>query len=123
MKEIIAIIRPKKVNATRNALEQIGFPSMTAIAVIGRGLQRGIAGEINIECPPNLLVPNNKGGMRYIPKRLLSIVAQDSDVEKIVRTIINVNQTAQIGDGKIFICPLDNAIRVRTSEEGESAVL
>jgi nitrogen regulatory protein PII 2 len=123
MKEIIAIIRPKKVSPTRNALELIGFPSMTAIAVIGRGLQRGIAGEINIECPPELLVPNNKGGMRYIPKRLLSIVVQDSDVDKVVKTIIDVNQTAQIGDGKIFVCPLDNAVRVRTDETGESAVL
>jgi nitrogen regulatory protein PII 2 len=123
MKEIIAIIRPKKVGPTRNALEQLGFPGMTATAVTGRGLQRGIAGEVNMECPPELLAPNKAGGMKYIPKRLLSIVVQNSDVETVVKTIIEVNQSAQIGDGKIFICPLDTAVRVRTDERGESAVL
>ena len=123
MKEIIAIIRPKKVGPTRNALEQLGFPSMTATAVTGRGLQRGIAGEVNKDCPPELLAANKPGGMKYIPKRLLSIVVQNSDVDTVVKTIIEVNQTAQIGDGKIFICPLDTAVRVRTDERGDDAVL
>jgi len=123
MKEIIAIIRPKKVGPTRNALEQLGFPSMTATAVTGRGLQRGIAGEVNMDCPPELLTPNRPSGMKYIPKRLLSIVVQNSDVETVVKTIIEVNQSAQIGDGKIFICPLDTAVRVRTDERGDDAVL
>jgi nitrogen regulatory protein PII 2 len=122
MKEIIAIIRPKKVGATRNALEQLGFPSMTASAVTGRGLQRGIAGEINVDCSPSVLAKSNSGGMKYIPKRLLSIVVLDTHVDLVVKTIIEVNQTAQIGDGKIFICPLDDALRVRTGEKGEIAV-
>lgn len=123
MKEIIAIIRPKKVGPTRNALEELGFPSMTATAVTGRGTQRGIAGEVNMECAPELLAPNKPGGMKYIPKRLVSIMVQNSDVDAVVKTIIEVNQTGQIGDGKIFICPLDTAVRVRTDERGESAVL
>ncbi|MGA9070883.1 MAG: P-II family nitrogen regulator [Terracidiphilus sp.] len=123
MKEIIAIIRPKKVGPTRNALEELGFPSMTATAVTGRGLQRGIAGEVNMDCPPELLVPNRPSGMKYIPKRFLSIMVQNSDVDTVVKTIIEVNQSGQIGDGKIFICPLDTAVRVRTDERGESAVL
>ncbi len=123
MKEIIAIIRPKKVGPTRSALEELGFPSMTATAVTGRGMQRGIAGEVNMECAPELLAPNKPGGMKYIPKRLVSIAVQNSDVDTVVKTIIEVNQTGQIGDGKIFICPLDTAVRVRTDERGESAVL
>jgi nitrogen regulatory protein PII 2 len=123
MKEIIAIVRPRKVGATRNALEQLGFPSMTATAVLGRGRQRGILGEVSMECPPELLSPNISGGLKYIPKRLLSIVVQNADVDTVVNTIIKVNQTANIGDGKIFICPLDNAMRVRTDERGECAVL
>jgi nitrogen regulatory protein PII 2 len=123
MKEIIAIIRPKKVGPTRSALEQLGFPSMTATAVLGRGLQRGIAGEINPDFRPELVAPNNAGGMKYIPKRLLSIVVQNVDVDTVVSTIIEVNQTAQIGDGKIFVCPLEDVLRVRTDERGESAVL
>jgi nitrogen regulatory protein PII 2 len=122
MKEIIAIIRPKKVGPTRNALEQLGFPSMTATAVTGRGLQRGIAGEINVDCSPAILAKGLSAGMKYIPKRLLSIMVQNADVELVVKTIIEVNQTAQIGDGKIFVCPLDDALRVRTGETGDSAV-
>ena len=122
MKEIIAIIRPKKVGPTRNALEQLGFPSMTATAVTGRGLQRGIAGEVNMDCSPELLAANKPGGMKYIPKRLLSIVVKNSDVDTVVKTIIEVNQTSQIGDGKIFVCPLDTAVRLRTDERGEDAV-
>jgi nitrogen regulatory protein PII 2 len=123
MKEIIAIIRPKKVGATRNALEQLGFPSMTATAVSGRGQQRGIAGEVYMECPPELLAAKGPGGMKYVPKRYLSIMVQDSDVDKVVKTIIATNQTSQIGDGKIFVCPLDDAVRVRTGERGKDAVL
>ena len=61
--------------------------------------------------------------MKYIPKRLLSIIVQNSDVDTVVKTIIEVNQSAQIGDGKIFVCPLDTAVRVRTGERGDDAVL
>jgi nitrogen regulatory protein PII 2 len=61
--------------------------------------------------------------MEYIPKRLLSIIVRNEDVDTIVETIIKVNQTGEIGDGRIFICPIDNAIRVRTDEQGDSAVL
>ncbi len=126
MKEIIAIIRPKKVVPTKEALERLGVPSITAIPVIGRGRQRGIATELNIDIRPNVLVQGRLAGMKdleYIPKRLLSIVAPNEDVDQIVETIIKVNKTSQIGDGRIFICPVDNAIRVRTDEQGDSALL
>src|SRR5208337_4617749 len=123
MKEIIAIIRPKKVGQTKDALEKIGFPSITATYVLGRGKQRGIACEVNFDITPELLSQSGSKRMEYIPKRKLSIVVKDSDVDLVVKTIIRVNQTAQIGDGKIFVCPVDNAVRVRTNEEGEQAVL
>ncbi len=123
MKEIIAIIRPKKMGATKDALEKLGFPGMTAVAVLGRGRQRGIAGEVNVEIRPELLSQVKSGGMKYIPKRFFSLVVQDDDADIIVKTIININQTAQVGDGKIFICPIDDALRIRTGEQGESAVL
>jgi nitrogen regulatory protein PII 2 len=126
MKEIIAIIRPKKVVPTKEALEKLGVPSITAVPVIGRGKQRGIAAELNIDVRPNALIQGRLAGMKdleYIPKRLLSIITCNEDVDKIVETIIKVNQTSQIGDGKIFICPVDDAIRVRTNEHGDSAVL
>jgi nitrogen regulatory protein PII 2 len=121
MKEIIAIIRPKKVSPTKNALEKLGFPSMTAVSVLGRGRQRGIASEMNYEVSPDIL--GKSGGMKYIPKRLLSVVVRNADVDAVIKTIIEVNQTAQIGDGKIFICPVDDALRVRTGDTGESAVM
>jgi len=123
MKEIMAIIRPKKVEETKNALEKLGFPSLTALAVIGRGKQRGIACEVGIDFSPELLAKEKSAGMKYIPKRLISLIVCDDDVEDVLRTLIQVNQTAQIGDGKIFVCPVDTALRVRTGESGDQAIL
>ena len=121
MKEIIAIIRPRKIGETRNALEQLGFPSMTATAVLGRGSQRGIAAEVK-HINPDLLASSNAGGMKYIPKRLLSVVVKNVDVATVVKVIMEVNQTSQVGDGKIFVLPVLDAIRVRTKESGDSAI-
>ncbi len=122
MKEIIAIIRPKKMGSTKDALEKLGFPSITVMPAIGRGKQRGIANELNCDIPPELMGQGKSGGMKYIPKRLLSLVVRDADVNPVVQAIIQVNQTAQIGDGKIFVCPIDNAVRVRTDEDGDKAI-
>jgi nitrogen regulatory protein PII 2 len=126
MKEIIAIIRPKKIVPTKEALDKLGVPSVTATSVLGRGKQLGIAAELDIDIDPDVLAQGLMAGMKYmeyIPKRLLSIIVRDEDVDTIVETIIKVNQTGEIGDGRIFICPIDNAIRVRTDEQGDSAVL
>ncbi len=122
MKEIIIIIRPKKVEPAKDALEKLGFPSLTALAVIGRGRQRGIASELNYDVPLELLSKEPSGRMKYIPKRMLSLVVDDKDVDPIVHEIIKIDQTAQIGDGKIFICPVENAVRVRTDESGIPAL-
>ena len=125
MKEIIAIIRPKKVTPTKAALEKLGFPSITAVQVVGRGKQQGIASELDIEIRPSALVRSKTAGlkyMEYIPKRMLSIVVSNEDVDVVVKAIIAVNQTDQIGDGKVFICPVDDAVRVRTDEQGDEAI-
>jgi len=123
MKEIIAIIRPKKVRATKEALEATGFPCFLAVSVLGRGHQRGIAGEIACDIPTELHGQGKSGGMKYIPKRMLSIIVPDANVDTVVEAVVKANQTAQIGDGKIFICPIEDAVRVRTDETGESAIL
>jgi nitrogen regulatory protein PII 2 len=123
MKEIIVIIRPKKVGPTKKALEEMGFPSLTAMAVQGRGKQRGIAGEISCDLPAALQGQGTAGAMKYVPKRMISLVVSNKDVKPVVEAIVKINQTAQIGDGRIFICPIDNALRVRTDETGESAIL
>lgn len=125
MKEVIAIIRPKQVIPTQKALEKIGFSSITAVSVIGRGKQRGIAAELGIEVREEAVNRGRAAGikfMEYIPKRLLTMVVCDEDVDLLVKTIIEVNQTNQIGDGKIFVCPVDDAIRVRTEETGDDAI-
>jgi nitrogen regulatory protein PII 2 len=123
MKEIIAIIRPKNVESTKKALDILGFPSITAIPVLGRGKQRGIAGEVSCEIRPDRLPPESASEMKYVPKRLLSLIVCDSDVDRVVNTIIKINQSSQVGDGKIFTCPVENAVRVRTDEEGDDAIV
>jgi len=110
------------VNATKEALSDLGLPSMTAIPVLGRGKQKGIETEINIEYRPGVFEHNKSGGMKYIPKRYLSMVVKDELVDQVVTTLITINQTGQIGDGKIFICPVEEALRIRTEETGEAAV-
>lgn len=122
MKEIIAIIRPNKMAKTKEVLDSLGFPSMTATRVMGRGKQKAILNEITFEInEPELL--KEKGNMRYIPKRLISLVVPDEDASLTVEAIMKVNCTGQIGDGKIFVCPIDDAVRVRTEEKGEKAIL
>ncbi len=122
MKEVIAIVRPKKVSATKEALELLGFPGITAAAVLGRGKQRGIAAEVSFAIEPELLSKGRSGGMKFVPKRFLSVIVENEQVEKIVNAIVKINQTAQVGDGKIFICPIDDAVRVRTGESGNPAL-
>lgn len=120
MKEITAIIRPKKIGATKDALANLGFPGVTVMQVLGRGHQRGIAGELNIEIRPEIAA---KANMKYIPKRLLTLIVNDEDADVVVDTIIKVNQSAQIGDGKIFVSTIDDAVRVRTNESGTDAII
>jgi len=123
VKEIIAIIRPNKAGQTKQALENLGFPCFLAASVLGRGHQRGIAAEVNCDLPDALTSQGRSGGMKYVPKRMFTIVVRDEDADAVVKTLIGVNQTARIGDGKIFVCPVEGALRVRTGEMGETAIL
>jgi len=135
MKEIIAIIRPNKMNATKKALEEKGFSSMTAMRVIGRGKQKGllddispvISEDIKRSISRSLSVFDydkiKKEGARFIPKRLISLIVPDDKCKEIVDTIIKTNQTGNIGDGKIFVLPVEDAIRIRTGEKGDDAII
>jgi nitrogen regulatory protein PII 2 len=122
MKEIIAFIRPNKMTATKEALDSLGLPSVTAEAVLGRGRQRGISGEVTTPIDTSMRAKEKSMGMKFVPKRMITMIVNDGEVESIVRTILKVNQTAQIGDGKIFVCPIDDAVRVRTNETGQDAL-
>ncbi len=123
MKEIIAFIRSSKMNITKKKLDELNVPSVTAIPVLGRGNQRGINPILSgIEVSKDALIKGSVSGMKFVPKRMLVIVAKDEDVDKIVDIIARTNRTGYIGDGKIFVCPTDNALRVRTKESGNTAL-
>ncbi len=126
MNEIIAIVRPNKVTKTVKALEAVGFPALTVIKCFGRGKQRGYldANLPDVVDIKKVVEEREKQGlyMKYIPKRLISIVVNDQDVPLVVGIIMKVNRTRMIGDGRIFVLPVENAIRVRTGEVGEEAL-
>lgn len=126
MKEIIAIIRMNMVNETKKALADIGVCGLHAMKVMGRGKMQvdfsaldslGATEEIG-----GIVADGLSKGSRLIPKRLLTILAQDKEVEKIVGAVIKVNKQGNKGDGKIFIVPVLDAARVRTGERGEAAI-
>jgi nitrogen regulatory protein PII 2 len=123
MKEIIAFIRTSKMNATKKTLDELNISSVTAIPVFGRGKQRGLNPILaGIELSNDTIVRGNITGMKFVPKRMLIIVAKEEEVGVIVDALVKVNKTGFIGDGKIFVCPTDNAIRIRTNESGYAAL-
>ncbi|ADQ41286.1 nitrogen regulatory protein P-II [Caldicellulosiruptor acetigenus I77R1B] len=112
MKKIECIIRPEKLEEVKDALNQLGIKGMTVSQVMGCGLQKGRTEyyrgvEINI----NLL-----------PKVKIELIVKDSEVDRIVNTIVKVARSGKIGDGKIFIYNVENAVRIRTGEQGETAI-
>jgi len=118
MREVIAIIRMNKMQATKDALAEAGYPSLTATLAYGRGKQKGLY--IN---PLGNVKPNSKkAAIRFIPKRMLNIVVDDEFIPKVVETIISVNRTGMVGDGRIFVCPIHDSVRIRTGERGDDAL-
>jgi nitrogen regulatory protein PII 2 len=120
MKEIMAIVRINMMNKTKSALAEAGISSITARDALGRG--KGLV-------DMTLLEGAEKGyeeaiaqlgqSQRLIPKRVFFIVVPDKLVSKTVKTIIKVNRTGKSGDGKIFIMPVKDSVRVRTGESGD----
>lgn len=137
MKEITAIIRRDKLPETKKILEELGYPSLTIQSVDGRGKQKGaMCAEMDSEMPESYctvvkLRPTPSAYALehtlpkvalFVPKRLLTIVVPDDVVTKVVKSIIRVNQTGKNGDGKIFVSPIEGAVRVRTSETDGEAI-
>jgi len=112
IKKIEAIIRPEKLNEVKDALDIGGFVGLNIVHVTGRGAQKGIV--------------QGGGGETYtvdmLPKLKIEVVVKDADTNRAVEIITATARTGNIGDGKIFIMPVDDAIRVRTGERGEVAV-
>ncbi len=112
MKSIVAIIRPEKYQDVKKALAEVGCEGMSVSEVKGRGSQRGIK--------------ESYRGSSYcidlIPKTRIEIVVKDEGVDLIVDAILKGARTGNIGDGKIFIHPIDDVVRIRTGESGDGAV-
>ena len=112
MKSIVAIIRQEKYTDVKNALLAVGCEGMNVSEVKGRGSQRGIR--------------ESYRGSSYcidlIPKTRIEVIVKDEGVDLIVDAIKKGAYTGNIGDGKIFIYPLENVIRIRTGEEGDKAI-
>ncbi len=113
MLKVEAIIRPEKLNDVKNALAAAGFVGLNVVSVTGRGVQKGV-------------VHIGRGGETYevdmLPKVKLEVVVRDEDAERVVELIAQAARTGNIGDGKIFLIPVADAMRVRTGERGEAAL-
>ncbi|MDD4859326.1 MAG: P-II family nitrogen regulator [Dehalococcoidales bacterium] len=112
MKKIEAIIREEKLEPVRKALEEYGYFGMTVSEVSGRGRQKGIplqwrVGEYRVD---------------LLPKLKVEVVILDEDLPRVINAIAGCARTGEMGDGKIFIIPVENAVRVRTGEEGMNAI-
>ena len=112
MKKIEAIVRPHKMEDIREALHEIGVNGMTITEVKGIGRQKGHTETYR----------GSEYEINFVPKIKLEVVAPDDQVQKIIGIIIKTAKTGEVGDGKIFLQPIEEAIRVRTEESGESAI-
>ena len=112
MKLIAAIIKPFKLDDVRAALSDIGIAGLTVYEVKGFGRQKG----------HTELYRGAEYVVDYIPKMKIEIAVEDDQVDPVIDAIIETARTGKIGDGKIFVMPLENAIRVRTSESGGRAL-
>jgi nitrogen regulatory protein P-II 1 len=112
MKKIEAIIREEKLEPVKKCLEGVGYFGMTITEVGGRGRQKGVP----------LKWGSKEYMVEFLPKLKIEVVVMDEDASTVVNAIIRGARTGDIGDGKIFIIPIEDAIRVRTGDSGISAV-
>ena len=112
MKKIEAVIKPFKLNEVKDALHEIGLTGMTVSEVKGFGRQKG----------HTEIYRGSEYTVDFLPKIKIEIVLADSQVQAAVDTIVKSARTGKIGDGKVFISPVEDAVRIRTDEKGEKAV-
>ena len=114
MNKVEAIIRPEKLNDVKEALVAVGLVGLNVVNVTGRGAQRGVT------------TVGSRGVGRYeidmLPKMKLELVVHDDATQQAIDTIVENARTGNIGDGKIFVYPVTNAIKVRTGEQGDEAL-
>jgi nitrogen regulatory protein P-II 1 len=112
MKKVEAVIKPFKLDDVREALSEIGITGMTATEVKGFGRQKG----------HTELYRGAEYVVDFLPKVKLELVVKDEDVDRCVDTITSAARTGKIGDGKIFVTPVERVLRIRTGEADENAI-
>jgi nitrogen regulatory protein P-II 1 len=112
MKKVEAVIKPFKLDEVKDALSKIGIYGMTVTEVKGFGRQKG-----HVE-----VYRGTEYEVTFIPKVKIEVVVPDAIIDKVIATIIEKAKTGNIGDGKIFLYSLEDVIRIRTGERGESAI-
>ncbi|HSH16613.1 MAG TPA: P-II family nitrogen regulator [Verrucomicrobiae bacterium] len=112
MKKIEAIIKPFKLEEVKEALNEVGIEGMTVTEVKGFGRQKG----------HTEIYRGSEYTVDFLPKLKLELVTADGRVEAAVGAIIKAAKTGKIGDGKVFVSPVEQAVRIRTEEKGEAAV-
>jgi len=112
MKKIEAIIKPFKLEAVRDALSEVGVEGMTVTEVKGFGRQKG----------HTEIYRGSEYTVDFLPKVKLEIVVPSEQAEAVVKAIVDTANTGKIGDGKLFISAIDDAIRIRTRERGADAI-
>lgn len=112
MKKIEAIVKPFKLQEVKEALNELGIQGMTVIEVKGFGRQKG----------HTEIYRGNEYTIDFMPKVKIEMVLPDSQIDAAVEAIIKAGKTGKIGDGKVFVTPVSDAIRIRTGERGDEAV-
>jgi nitrogen regulatory protein P-II 1 len=112
MKKIEAVIRVEKLDEVMDALEKLGYPGMMVTRIEGHGRQKGLVEQFR----------GREFKVELLPKTKIEIIAHEKDVDKLMESISKAAKTGEIGDGKIFVYPVENAIRIRTGEKGDSAI-
>src|ERR1700735_3745278 len=112
MKKIEAIIRPEKLEVLRLHLEKIGYPGMMITEIRGHGKQGGVSQQWR----------GTEYKTYFLPKTRVEIVVTDAQVKKLVDAIKEVCHSGAVGDGKVFIYPVEDSLRVRTGETGDAAI-
>ncbi|MGE0230234.1 MAG: P-II family nitrogen regulator [Flavobacteriaceae bacterium] len=112
MKSIMAIIKPFKLDAVREALTGIGIHGLTVTEVKGYGRQKG----------HTEIYRGAEYAVNFLPKLKVEVVVADGDTDRVIEAITAAARSGQIGDGKIFVCDIEQAVRIRTGESGADAL-
>lgn len=112
MKKVEVVIRVEKLEDVMAVIEKQGYPGMMVTHIEGHGRQKGLVEQFR----------GREYKVDLLPKIKIEIVCRDEDVDRLIQSVTKAARTGDIGDGKIFISPIENVVRIRTGEKGEAAV-